>query len=174
MTDPVSLAQKFCAGDYTNNVEDSLWEKAFEYLVANLNLIQFDKEKIHLLWTVNGGYLRRKIRNDKLIRSVLRHALPGYQGPGITLYRGECRFLYEKKKIGFCWSPDIIVARQFAQGPNAMESGGVLLEAFAPEEAILAGPNQHSSVWLRESEYTCDPDQMREIRVIEVFEKSFS
>lgn len=95
--------------------------------------------------------------------------LPGYQGNGLTLYRGECKFLYEQKKIGFCWSPDIEVAIRFARGLNAPESGGVLLKTYAPAEAILASPNDHSALQMREFEYTCDPTNLQGVEVLKWF-----
>lgn len=104
--------------------------------------------------------------------AVLILALPGYEGDGLTLYRGECRFLYDENKIGFCWSPDVNVASMFASGLNAQESGGVLLKAYAPTSAILAEPNDHSVKQMRESEYTCNPRLLQNIKVEEYFEKT--
>jgi hypothetical protein len=60
----------------------------------------------------------------------------------------------------------------FAGGLNALESGGVLLKAFAPTEAILASPNEHSSRQMDEHEYTCDPKLLEGIEVIGTYSKS--
>jgi hypothetical protein len=133
--------------------------------------MSFDRPKVHTLWTVNGGHLRRKIKDDELMLAVLTMSLPGYQGDGVTLYRGECRFLYDENKIGFCWSSEIEVASKFARGLNALESGGVLLKAYAPPSAILAGPNDHSAKQMQEFEYTCDPRLLHDIDVVRFFEK---
>lgn len=164
--DPVLLADKFRVGEYTVDVAGDVWRLAFEYLVAHAAQISFDKNKIHTLWTSNGGHLRRKVKNDALVLSVLKLTLPGYTGRALTLYRGECRFLFDRRNIGFCWSPDIEVASQFASGLNAIESGGVLLKAYAPEVAILAGPNLHSREQMQENEYTCDPNLLRDVVVL--------
>lgn len=172
MTEHILLARKFCQGEYDYKTDGRTWQAAFEYLRSNPHNIYFDKTKIHTLWTVNGGHLRRNIEDDGLVLAVLILALPGYEGNGLTLYRGECRFLYDKNKIGFCWSPDVDVASMFASGLNAQESGGVLLKAYAPASAILAEPNDHSVKQMREFEYTCNPRLLQDIEVVECFEKS--
>lgn len=171
MNDHLLLANKFCLGEYTINVDGCVWRSVFEHLLANADRINFEKEKIHTLWTVNGGHLRRKINDDELVLSILKIALPGYHGNGLVLYRGECRFLYENQKIGFCWSPDIEVASIFARGLNALESGGVLLKAYAPEEAIMASPNQHSAEQMQEFEYTCNPRLLENIEIVRSYAK---
>jgi len=139
--------------------------------LENHKELDFCKNKVHTLWIVNGGHLRRKIKDDKLIAKVLSLALPGYIGEGLVLYRGECRFLFESGKIGFCWTPDVDVATKFARCLNAIESGGVLLKAHAPSAAILSSPNDHSSIQMEEFEYTCDPSLLENITVIRSYEK---
>ncbi|WP_237285642.1 hypothetical protein, partial [Vibrio anguillarum] len=118
-----------------------------------------------MLWIVNGGHIRRHISDDKLILKWLKLILPKYEGGELQLYRGECQFLYDQGLIGFCWTPKKQVAEKFARGLNATESGGVLLSAYVSSEAILSAPNSHSADWLEESEYTCDPTQIRSIEV---------
>ena len=167
----ITQARKFCNGEYDFNVGGQDWRAAFEYLVNYPQNLTFDKLKIHNLWTVNGGHLRRKVSDDNLILAVLTLALPRYEGNGLNLYRGECRFLYEGNQIGFCWTPDINVASQFASGLNAIESGGVLLMAYAPTSTILAEPNEHSVNQMREFEYICNPRLLENIEVLEHFER---
>ncbi len=165
------LAFDFCNGRYDFKEPDDIWPKVFEYLTRNSADMIIDRDAVHTLWTVNGGHLRNKVRNDGLVRDVLREFLPGYVGQGLTLYRGECKFLFDANKIGFCWTPFEQVAKVFARGLNAPESGGVLLTAFAPTEAILAPPNEHSSKQMDEHEYTCDPKLLVGIKVIETYPK---
>lgn len=59
----------------------------------------------------------------------------------------------------------------FASGLNAIESGGVLLKAFAPCDAIISAPNSHSSNQMGENEYTCNPNLLEDITVIDTYEK---
>lgn len=165
------LTLEFCSGIYDHEVEDGMWIKVFDYLSKNAQVLSFDRNDIHLLWTVNGGHLRRKIKNDELVLDVLLKYLPPYEGPGHVVYRGECRFLYDEKKIGFSWTREQRVARCFASGLNAIESGGVLLKAFASSEAIISAPNEHSSVQMQEYEYTCNPRLLEDIEVIDLFER---
>jgi hypothetical protein len=165
------LVGEFCKGQYDYTVPNHKWQPVFKYILENHKELDFCKDKVHTLWTVNGGHLRRKIKDDKLIAKVLSLALPGYIGEGLVLYRGECRFLFESGQIGFCWTPDVDVATRFASGLNAIESGGVLLKAYAPSAAILSSPNDHSFIQMKEFEYTCDPGLLENITVIRSYEK---
>ena len=159
----------FSQGGYGQEVTPEQWKNTFQYLVLHHDGMTYGSNKVHTLWTVNGGHLRREIQSDDLIALVLTLYLPRYSGPSQTLYRGECRFLFEKNMIGFCWTPDIAVAKQFASGLNAIESGGVLLKTMAHPEAILAKPNEHSSAQMGENEYTCNPALLTDIKVLEEF-----
>ncbi len=165
------LSLDFCKGIYDYKVEDELWPKVFDYLRKNENYLRNDREAVHTLWTVNGGHLRRKIKNDDLVLDVLLRFLPKYNGEGLIVYRGECKFLFEDNKIGFCWTPKEEVARVFAGGLNSIESGGVLLKAFAPQNAIISSPNEHSAKQMGEHEYTCNPRLLENIEVIRIYEK---
>ena len=165
------LVNEFCKGRYDSKVADSKWSLVFKRISENFKELQFSKEQVHTLWTVNGGHLRRKIKDDKLVAKVLDVVLPGYTGEGLVLYRGECRFLYESGQIGFCWTPNIDVATMFARGLNAIESGGVLLKAYAPSEAIFSSPNAHSANQMHEFEYTCNPELLENIELIQSYEK---
>jgi hypothetical protein len=164
------LAKDFCEGNYDFNVPDCYWTQIFTYIVENHNELIFSRDLIHSLWIVNGGHLRRKIKNDYLISKVLTLSFPGYYGKGLTLYRGECCFLYESNLIGFCWTPNIEVARKFASGLNSIESGGILLKAFAPAISILSGPNEHSKN-MEEFEYTCNPYLLENIQKVCIYDK---
>ncbi len=166
-----NLALEFCKGIYDHKVEDKFWPKVFYYLSKNASVLSFDRGAVHTLWTVNGGHLRRKVKNDDLILDVLLNFLPKYEGEGLILYRGECRFLFEDNKIGFCWTPEEEVARMFASGLNSIESGGVLLKVFAPQQAIISSPNEHSAKQMQEYEYTCNPQLLENIEVIGTYEK---
>ena len=171
MIDAPTLAQKFCNGENVYDVDAKTWRSAFQYIDHNIEHTAFNQSRVHLLWTESGGQLRNKIRDDSLILRILKKALPGYQGPGLYLYRGECQFLYELGQLGFCWSPRLEVAELLARGLNALESGGILLKAFAPPEAVLAGPNDHSATQMEEFEYTCDPTLLVGVEAVRTFPK---
>lgn len=167
------LINDFCQGEYDCDVPDQIWKEAFEVISKTHGDLEFAKNKVHTLWTVNGGHLRRKVKDDNLMTKVLSVALPGYDGEGLTLYRGECCFLYESGQIGFCWTPKIEVATKFAKGPNSIESGGVLLKAYAPSTAILAAPNKHSTEQMHEHEYICDPNLLESLELVTRYTKLF-
>lgn len=171
MLDARYLAERFCVGENFHDIDGATWKSAFEYIDNNFSDLHINRMGAHRIWIESGGHLRRKIQDDSLILSVLKKVLPSYQGPGLTLYRGECRFLYEQGKIGFCWSPDIEVAELFGRGLNAIESGGVLLKAYAPATAVISGPNDHSVNYLRETEFTCNPNLLESLELIKYFPK---
>lgn len=160
------------SGEYVCDIPIGTWVSAIHYAVENIAQFNFDTDKMHMLWVVNGGHIRRHVSDDQLVLTWLKLILPKYDGTELQLYRGECKFLYDQGLIGFCWTPKKQVAEMFARGLNAMESGGVLLSAKLAPEAILTGPNSHSADWLGESEYTCDPTQIGSIEVLHQYPKS--
>ena len=111
-----SIINDFCHGSYDCDLPDEVWKLVFERIANSIKSLNSQKDKIHTLWTINGGHLRRKVKDDNLAAKVLSASLPGYSGEGLILYRGECRFLYESGQIGFCWTPKFEVAKQFASG----------------------------------------------------------
>ncbi len=168
------IIRDFCQGEYNCDLPDEVWNPVFKEIANNHKKLSFVKDKVHTLWTVNGGHLRRKIKDDELVAKVLKVSLPGYDGQGLILYRGECRFLYESNQIGFCWTPEIDVASKFASGLNSIESGGVLLKAYAPSSAILAPPNDHRAKQMQEYEYTCNPSLLERVELVNTYEKIYS
>ena len=166
------LAIKFCNGIYDSDIKSQVWPHVFKYLIQHSNDLTINQEAVHSRWIESGGHLRNKIRNDDLVLSVLQKYLPKYRGgaDGMILYRGECRFLYEEGKIGFCWTPKKEIACDFARVLNSIESGGVLLQAHASSNAIIASPNNHS-ISIEEFEYTCNPKNLENIQVIKDFPK---
>ena len=175
MDDIAILTEQICSGSNDHRIFDidqKIWIAALEDIIKNSYHQISDKETLHLFWTVNGGHIRNKIRNDSLLLQFLKLSLPKYNGDASILFRGECRFLYEDGKIGFCWTPDIEVAKKFARGLNSIESGGILLKAYAPKSAILSAPNPHSTNQIRENEYTCDPTLLEKIEYLCSFPKT--
>lgn len=168
------LVEEYCKGRYDHDAPDFIWHSVFKYIAEHHKSLNFCKVKMQLLWTVNGGHLRRKIQDEQLIAKFLTLTMPGYEGEGLVLYRGECEFLFEDGKIGFCWTPDIKVAMMFASGLNALESRGVLLKAYAPPEAIFSPPNAHSVEQMQEFEYTCNPYLLKNIEVLKIYEQSLN
>ncbi|MGP1717534.1 MAG: hypothetical protein ACTS9Y_10190 [Methylophilus sp.] len=164
-----SLAKQFCSGIYVNSTDAALWRETFTYLAdANDDAI-FLKNKIQSLWLTYGGDVRAKIKDDALVLKVLKKALAGYAGEGVTLYRGESWFLFDQNAIGFCWTLSEETASNYAKGLNAVESGGVLLKCYAPAESILAAPEAdqttHGNVFI------CDPGKLLRLTTLALFPK---
>ncbi len=167
---PQSLARQFCLGVYVNEVSPRLWQQTFEYLAGAVEAAAFQPQKIQVLWTIYGGDVRARVRNDSLLLNVLKKALPGHDGNGVTLYRGESWFLFDQNQVGFCWSASEEVATRYAKGLNAVESGGVLLKCHAPPEAILAAP-QDTSLTPHADVYICDPTSLLRLTTLALFPK---
>jgi len=129
-----------------------------------------DPDAAHSCFIEFGHHVREKLDDDRLLVSSLRQLLPEFAGAassqGIVLYRGENFDRYQEGRVGLCWSSKRSVAEMFGGGLNAMVGeGGVLLQAYAPAHAVLAGPNPHSR-WLGEEEYLLDPRMLRDVEVV--------
>lgn len=159
-----SLAHAFCRGQYVSTVDAVLWQQTFAYLAKRGEPTMFQRSAVQQLWIAYGGDIRAKVRNDALVLAVLKMALPGYQGAGITLYRGESWFLFDQQQIGFCWTPSETLATTYAKGLNAVESGGVLLKCYAPPTAILAHASDNTT-WI------CDPNLLLRMTTLALFPK---
>lgn len=107
-------------------------------------------------WVEAGHHIREQIADDQVLVRLLRRLLPPYHGEAITLFRGENTDRWTSGDVGFAWTARIETARMFGSGLNAIGSGGVLLKADFQPEAIISGPNAHSS-YLNESQFTIDP-----------------
>lgn len=161
-----ALAKAWCQGQYPHTATPATWHAAFAYLAVLPHDTVFDKPAIAACWRQFGGDIRAKLRDDRLLLQVLRRALPGYQGAGCTLYRGESWFLLDADQIGVCWTTSEAQARRYASGLNAVDSGGVLLRAYAPASAILSAPGPaDGDVWL------CDPRQLLRLTTLDWFAK---
>ncbi len=112
--------------------------------------------------------MREQLNDDKALVILLRLWLPSYVGPAITLFRGENLDRLLCNHVGLCWTPVIETARMFAEGLNAVNSGGVLLRCDVDSTAIIAGPSAHS-LYLNEMEYTVDPSLLTNVRVVEQY-----
>ena len=130
-------------------------------------------EAAHTCFTEFGHRVREKLDDDRLLISALRQLLPTLPKmdaeQGVVLYRGENTDRYHEGRLGLCWTMKRPVAEMFAGGLNAMiGQGGVLLRAYAPLRALIAGPNAHSR-WLGEEEYLVDPSLLQDVQLIETY-----
>ncbi len=78
----------------------------------------------------------------ELVR-LLRVVFPPYEGPDLTLYRGE-NGGWARRTPSLSWTRDIQIARDYAQESGRLhELGGVLLQASIPAERIIADLADH-------------------------------
>lgn len=117
-------------------------------------------------WAQYGEHIRAHTEDDALVARALRAWLPAYQGPGMTLFRGESAGRYEAQRLGFNWTPKQSVAEMFGSGWNALHpGGGRLLRCDVPASAIISAPDSHSR-WLGENEYVVEPAMLEGVVVI--------
>lgn len=151
--------------------ERGVWSELAELVIRTRICPPDLQNAFHLLWIEKGHFIREKMGDDIQLLELLRLLMPPYEGNGMMLYRGENTDRYRIGRIGFCWTSNEDKARQFARGLNAYKSGGVLLRAWVPAGAILAGMHPHSQ-YLGEYEITIDGTGVEQLEVLEVFSAS--
>lgn len=130
-----------------------LWRDAF--LAVDFSPSAVIAEQFHNHWHVRGHRVREQIADDVVMLDALHLLLPTYQGPSMTLFRGENADRFDAGQIGPAWTSKTKVAEMFGRGLQAIGSGGVLLRVYASEAAIISGPSRHS-LYLGEAEFTLD------------------
>jgi hypothetical protein len=83
-----------------------------------------------------------------------------FEALGINdLYRGELAIRYQRVVYGISWTPELAVARMFADRRQHLGEGegdGVVLQIDATPSMIVTGPGEHTG-YLGETEYVMDP-----------------
>lgn len=151
--------------------EKSEWIPFLQFIESSPLLTPALKVAFHTKWIESGNFIRDKVNNDEALKRLLSTLLPKYEGEPMILYRGENESRFKSGRIGFCWSSERSVAEMFGRGLNACSSRGILLQAHAPLGAIYSGPNEHSS-YLRETEFTVNPDLLVDIKIIKAYPQS--
>jgi len=153
---------------FRNITKQKLWSSHVDILLNQSDLSQDIVQQFSTYWIEAGHHIRAQIANDRLLVTLLRHILTTYNGNSVKLYRGENEKRWETGNVGVAWTTEIEVAKMFARGLNSNPLGGVLLEGDFKPEAIICGPNSHST-HLGEKQYTIDPFYSTSIVVIEKF-----
>ena len=121
------------------------------------------RDRFHTAWTVEGFRWREAVEDDALALRALRAILTPYEGPGLTLFRGEQASRYDAGRLGFNWTPKRSVAEMFASGLcSSYDGGGILLMATAPTASIIASPGSHST-YLDEEEFVIEPGLLMQV-----------
>jgi hypothetical protein len=154
--------------DFRNITNHNLWSNHVHFLLSQSIHTQETIQQFSTYWIEAGHRIREQISDDRLLVSLLRHVLPTYKGCSVKLFRGENQKRWEAGNIGLAWTTDIDIAIMFARGLNSSPLGGILLEGNFQPEAIICGPNSHSS-YLGEEQFTIDPFYITSIVTIEKF-----
>ena len=125
-------------------------------------------------WVVDNGWFPN---GSRIFITALRHLLPRYDGPGLTLFRGQWVQSLQDGFYGLSWTTDEDIGRQFAQQAARCHSehhepgeGGVLLRTEAPAGAIICAPALNVDLGNDvENEYIVDPRFLTAVHVIERF-----
>ncbi|MCG7388312.1 hypothetical protein [Pantoea sp. ACRSB] len=125
----------------------------------------------HITWVESGHIIRNQINDDEAVAFLLSKLMPPYSGEGMTVFRGENEIRFKSGLIGFCWTANREIAERFARGLNACKGNGLLLEAYAPSNAIFSVPNEHSR-YLEEDEVTVNPRKLINLQIISSYPKS--
>lgn len=142
------------------------WRRLLEMLSCTSPPTKAVQDRFHTQWHVCHHFIRELVDDDRLMLAAARGWLPPYDGPGLTLFRGENIGRFQTGRVGYGWTDDVSVAEMFARGLNGNEAGGVVLTAEAPPSAIVAGPGWHSSDWLHENEFTVDVQRLEGMGVV--------
>lgn len=146
-----------------------IWREAFDAIISNGKCKR--PTAMHSLFIEFGHRIRESVLDDQLVVHMLRTALPPSTAESAQLYRGENIDRFLTGRVGFCWTTQRNVAERFGRGLNAMVGdGGLLLSAWAPTNAIVAQPNDHSR-WLNEDEYIVDITLLRNFEVVARYPK---
>jgi hypothetical protein len=138
-------------------------------LAALSDIPDSSRELVLSLWIRSGDGWRDDVNNDLLLIDVLRNLMPPYRGGEIRLFRGDSVFNRRRRTYGMAWTSDPVVAESFADSRALMyQDGGVLLETFAPPNAIICVPHDHiEDEWhAGEAEYLVDRRRLGEVRVV--------
>lgn len=144
--------------------ENRLWNFFLENYECDKPITEEFKAEFHLFWIQCGEFIRKQIKDDKLLVDMLWEMLPRYKGKELVLYRGENIQRFKNNCIGLCWTEDLKVAKKFSTR-NACDHGGIILSATFSEKSIIAGIHPHS-IYLDENEYTVDPFRLIDLQIL--------
>lgn len=97
-----------------------------------------------MFWNRHGFQVAGSLRGNPILLDVLRHHLPPYSGPPLTLYRGELEARHLAEVYGIAWTSQPERAEAFARRRDSWEGRGIVLKIDATPEMILAALNNHA------------------------------
>ena len=144
------------------------WRRVMK-AVARINLDPplWFRQRLLSLWVGDG--MRAEVNDDLLLLRGLPHLFPPYNGPALTLYRGEQFAKRRDRTYGLAWSRALDVAWNHANGRMRCSAGGsVVLMTEAPADAIICDVAEHSDAY-GEDEVLVDRRRLKKVHVLERF-----
>lgn len=142
------------------------WRECFEWVAGQ----PFDLkagERLLEFWMTYGltsgeHSIGRGLKNDiAVFADALRRHLPRYDGPGITLYRGQHEARHLAGSYGIAWTSRLEAAERLAFYHAWGDGPAVVLRVEATPRMIVCTPTQHSQEIMKEDEYIIDPRGIR-------------
>jgi hypothetical protein len=123
------------------------------------------------IWTTSGDHLRGEVRDDLVLKTALRVLLPRYQGPPVTLYRGDSLWNRRRRTYGLSWTSNEEVADGFARGLwRTMEGGSVVLRTVAEPRAVICVVGLEEDRY-GEAEYLIDRRALKSVGVVRRYDE---
>jgi len=117
------------------------------------------------IWMEDGDLIRSEVCDDRVVMDALWVLLPRYDGPGLTLYRGDGMANRKHRSYGLSWTRERDVGLAYAASRRSRYTDGtVLLSTFAPPEAIICAPFLHDNRF-EECEYVVDRRRLNKVSV---------
>ena len=164
----VISAQTGDAARFENSFElmdlSGTWRRAFRALIRSGQVDASIKPLFSEAWLRSGDHIRQGMGDDLVLVSALRLILPPYDGPALTLFRGDSFWNWEWRTHGISWSADKEEAQGDAVTAQRRLGGGVLLQASAPPEAIVFAP---ASGYGNEQRHIVDRRLLHGVMVVE-------
>jgi hypothetical protein len=143
------------------------WREGFMAVRRVTSVPSKVRERFLAIWVNHGDSIRSAVADDLVLIDGLRVLLPPYEGPAMTLYRGEGAWNRRRRTYGLSWSADRGVGESFAQGLwQTCEGGSVLLESAAPAGAIICSPAMLGTD-RDEAEYLVDRRRLARVAVLQ-------
>ena len=143
------LARQFVLASGTNQIENFLdlclaidswdgWEVAFRAIVRSSTPVRDEiKQCFARVYIEHAAGIRITLPDDILFIKACWQLMPTYQGPSMTLYRGESASNRRCRRYGLSWSSSAETARGFADGSlgkaRNLDDTVVLKAIVAPE-----------------------------------------
>ena len=140
------------------------WRRAFRALIRSGQVDDSIKPVFTEAWLRSGDRMSDQVGDSLVFVSALRLFLPAYEGPTLTLLRGDSFWSWERRSYGASWSADRDVANGDALQARRGLGGSVLLQASAPPEAIVFAP---ASGHGNEQRHIVDRHLLHEVTMVE-------